>query len=36
MVLLEQSLNKLVGEGLITRETALAYAEDQQLITEGV
>jgi len=36
MVLLEQSLNKLVAEGLITRETALAHAEDQQLITEGV
>jgi twitching motility protein PilT len=35
MYLLEQSLNDLVSEGKITRETALLYAEEKKLITAG-
>ena len=35
MYLLEQSLNDLVAEGKITRETALLYAEEKKLITAG-
>ncbi len=35
MYLLEQSLNELVAAGKITRETALAYAEEEKLITAG-
>ena len=36
MYLLEQSLNELVAKGQITREVALALAEEQKLITAGV
>jgi twitching motility protein PilT len=35
MYLLEQSLNELVAEGKITRETALGLAEEEKLITAG-
>lgn len=35
MYLLEQSLNELVAEGKITRETALDLAEEKKLITAG-
>ncbi|MGB0618686.1 MAG: type IV pilus twitching motility protein PilT [Myxococcota bacterium] len=35
MYLLEQSLNDLVAEGKITRETALDLAEEKKLITAG-
>jgi twitching motility protein PilT len=35
MYLLEQSLNDLVAESKITRETALLYAEEKKLITAG-
>ena len=35
MYLLEQSLNELVAEGRITRETALDLAEEKKLITAG-
>ncbi len=35
MYLLEQSLNELVQQGRITRETALANAEEEKLITAG-
>ncbi len=35
MYLLEQTLNELVAEGKITRETALDLAEEEKLITAG-
>lgn len=35
MYLLEQSLNELVASGQITRDTALAFAEEEKLITAG-
>ena len=35
MYLLEQTLNELVAEGKITRETALSLAEEEKLITAG-
>jgi len=35
MYLLEQTLNDLVAEGKITRETALSMAEEKKLITAG-